>query len=262
MNLINRLQLNQNNLSANEKRIISEVLEQQPSIDNIKSFAREFSASPSAISKLSKKLGYKNFQEFILSISDEKEVDSKVHSSNITIHDYYNRLIDNTNQMIEPKIINTLISKIIDSEFIVIIGIGNSGFSAIEFASRLERMGLKVKGMTDPHQMKMQASILSEKDLIIGISNSGETSEVVDSIMLARQHNVPNFVITHHYESNLGKVAENIMIVSSNTQVNDERFINSQISNLYLIDVISYELLEQPKLSEFRKKTLEVLNRH
>lgn len=262
MNLINRVQLHQKNLSTNEKRIISEVLERKPSIDNIKRFANEFKASPSAISKLSKKLGYKNFQEFILSIGDEKEIENKVQSSNITIHDYYNRLIDNTNQMIDAKIINKLISKIIDSELIVIIGIGNSGFSAIEFASRLERMGLKVKGMTDPHQMKMQASILSERDLIIGFSNSGETNEIVDSIMFAHKNNVPNFVVTHHYESSLGKVAENVMIVSSNTQVNDERFINSQISNLYLIDVISYELLEQTRLSEYRKKTLEVLKRY
>lgn len=261
MNLTNRVQVHQNNLSKNEKRILSEMNEKEVLSDNIKGFSESFGASPSSISKLSKKLGYKNFQDFILSVDAERSTVKHRSSSSKAIHEYYNRLIDNTNEMIHEEMIHSLISKIMNSGLVVIIGIGNSGFSAIEFASRLERMGIKVKAMTDPHQMKMQSGILNHEDLIIGISNSGETKEIVDSITLAKKNNVSNFVFTHHNESSLSDTADNVIIVSSNTQVNDEKFINSQISNLYLIDVISYELLEHDELLEYREKTLDVLKK-
>ena len=106
-------------------------------------------------------------------------------------------------------------------------GLGSSGLTASEFYYRAMRMGIKGLVSTDAHQMKISASLLSSNDMFVAISNSGETSELIDAAKIARNQGAYVVVITNFEGSNN----------------NDSRFINSQIATHFLLDLVSYILL-------------------
>ncbi|UPU38933.1 hypothetical protein MX850_10250 [Erysipelothrix sp. Poltava] len=52
----------------------------------------------------------------------------------------------------------------------------------MEMTQRLLRMGFNVSGITDSHMMLINSTITKEKDLVIGISTSGKTIEVLNAV--------------------------------------------------------------------------------
>lgn len=63
------------------------------------------------------------------------------------------------------------------------------------------RMGIVIDAVTDSHMMIMSASLLSEEDLVIGLSNSGRTLEVSDALNTAKKEEAQSLelliLITH-----------------------------------------------------------------
>lgn len=105
----------------------------------------------------------------------------------VKIASYYTQLIHSASQLIETKQINDFVEAIHLSNKILICGVGNSGLSAMELKYRLVRMGLIVDVVTDPHMMLMDAVLLKKYDLMIAISNYGQTQAVIDACTIAKK---------------------------------------------------------------------------
>ena len=50
------------------------------------------------------------------------------------------------------------------------------------------RIGLNIEAVTDSHIMKVNSVILDENCLVIGISVSGQTDDIISSLKAAHQH--------------------------------------------------------------------------
>lgn len=100
------------------------------------------------------------------------------------------------NQMIEDQAIETVVGWIENANKTVIYGIGSSGFTAAELAQRLIRMGLNATGVTDSHLMIINSSIIKEGELVIAISNSGETPELIASLEIAKKKKAKIIALT------------------------------------------------------------------
>lgn len=85
-------------------------------------------------------------------------------------------------------------------------GLGSSGLTASEFYYCAMRMGIKGLVSTDAHQMKISASLLSSNDMFVAISNSGETSELIDAAKIARNQGAYVVVITNFEGSTITKM--------------------------------------------------------
>lgn len=138
-------------------------------------------------------------------------------------------------------------------------GLGSSGLTATEFKYRLVRMGLNADAVVDPHMMLMSTVLLNEDDLVISISNSGMTEEVVRAVKEARKRNVRVVSITNHDHTPLTESSDVVLFTSSVRRMNRNRFINDQLSIHYVMDVISMLLLEDEKLHANREKTFDAL---
>ncbi|WP_158263369.1 MurR/RpiR family transcriptional regulator [Staphylococcus simulans] len=168
-------------------------------------------------------------------------------------------MINKSLELLDEETIQEVIDQIESSNRITVIGVGNSGISAEELSSRLERMGYSVKAITDVHRMKMQSTLLNEDDLLIAISNSGETISVNDSAKIAEKQGATILSITNNNQSDLYQNSTKSIILSSFRNVDDERFINSQVPIIYFFDVLCYELLKIKSRKENRDKTLSLI---
>ncbi|MGB3160330.1 MurR/RpiR family transcriptional regulator [Carnobacterium sp.] len=261
LNLSNRISQNYSLLTKKDKLIANFVLENQKDVDlwNIKELAKLTDASNATITRFCHKLKYQSFSEFKTLVGQELQLTPAPVQLTEKITDYYNQLIYSSSQLINPLQISGLIEAIQSAHKVVVCGLGSSGLSALEFGNRLARMGIVVDAVTDPHMMIMSATLLKEGDLLIAISNSGETDAVVQTCETAKKEKATIFAITNRNHTSLTTMATDVLFASDNRTIVDERFINSQLPIYFILDILCYALLENETYLANRIKTLLAL---
>ena len=248
MTIIEEIQNQYSAFSANEKKIADYILQNKASIKNmnIKDLAAKADTSTSSITRFCKRINIDGFVDMKIALRSlasghpSKEMPTVYDD----IYGYYTQVIDETNQMIEDQAIETVVGWIKNANKTVIYGIGSSGFTAAELAQRLIRMGLNATGVTDSHLMIINSSIIKEGELVIAISNSGETPELIASLEIAKKKKAKIIALTSFKNSSLTKLADVTCFGYHSRFVNNTVFVNTQFGMMYLIDVISTFLLQ------------------
>ncbi len=101
---------------------------------------------------------------------------------------------------------------------------------------------------------------LKKYDLMIAISNYGQTPAIIDACTIAKKEQATVFVITNQNHTPLTNIADQVLFASDRTSIPDDQFINSQLSIHFILDVLCYVLLENKSYKENRKKTLAALD--
>ncbi|WP_343750574.1 MurR/RpiR family transcriptional regulator, partial [Clostridium cadaveris] len=132
-------------------------------------------------------------------------------------------------------------------------------FTASEFALRLLRMGFNVSSITDSHMMIINSSILSKEDLIVGISLSGETNEVVQSLRIGKANGATSVAMTSFENSSIAMYSDMNFILYNSGFIDKERFVNSQFSAMYVVDLICSVLLRDKELKDKMQLTVDTI---
>ncbi len=262
LNFSNRVTQNYSLLTKKEKEIASFILENQSQLKkwNIKDLAKLNQTSNATISRFCSKLDYNSFGEFKAIVSQESTEISVPLKVPLKIASYYNQLIQSAYQLMEPSKLTAFIEAIKQANKILIIGIGNSGLSALEMKYRLTRMGLNVDAVTDPHMMLMEGALLKQKDLVIAISNFGKTTAIIDTCKIAKKEKALVCCLTNQNHTPLTEISDIILFASDKSSIPDQKFINSQLPIHYVLDVLCYILLEEEEHLNNRIKTLSAIN--
>ncbi|HDN82980.1 MAG TPA: 6-phospho-3-hexuloisomerase, partial [Candidatus Altiarchaeales archaeon] len=101
---------------------------------------------------------------------------------------------------------------------IFIMGAGRSGLVGRAFAMRLVQLGLSVYVIGESTTPGM-----TEKDLLIAISGSGQTNSVVNAAKIAKNIKSKVLAITSYPDSPLGKTADYVVRVRGRTKIDIEK---------------------------------------
>jgi DNA-binding MurR/RpiR family transcriptional regulator len=256
----NRLQIFEYTLSASEKKIADYVLNHVDSVpfESISDLSTKIGTSPSTITRFCKKLDYRSYVEFQTLLKTESLKVTNYDTIAEKVIEYYQLMLKLSKSIFQKVSPEVLVSDIEASNKIVILGIGSSGLTATEFSLRLNRMGINSSAITDSYSMFAQSVLLNSKDLIIAISNSGETPEIIKACKEAKKNNVKITALTKKFNSSISETTDNIFYTSDSDLLEDDKFHNDQLSFLFFIDVITYHLLKNNKYNENYKKVLQV----
>lgn len=259
MNILLRIQQNYNSLTKKERYVADYILKERANIKNINIsiLARETQVSVGTITKVAKKLGYGNFVEMKLAIAKLDNENQGKHGGKFKdVYEFYSETIDRSNEIIKQSTLEKVIERINQARTIHIYGIGSSGLTAMELQYRLARLGYQVQADKEYHQMIINSSVLSKQDLVIVLSISGETKEIVEAMKVAKTRNCHTIAFTGSSDSPVAKEADFHVPVVNAEFVKEERFINNQFSVLYVIDILFMLLLEDEERYENYSRTI------
>lgn len=263
MNILQVIQNKYPSFSLKEKSVATYILQNSQEIKNltIGELAELTSTSTSTLTRFAKKIGCENYVEMKININaaSQSEPQKKDKETFQDIYYFYSKVIDQTNQRIDKDAMDKLVEDIRTSSKIYLYGVGSSGLTANELMQRLIRMGLNVSCITDSHMMKITSSISNSDDLVIGISASGETEEIVTALENAQKNNSKTVAITSFSQSELSSIADYGIYVYNTRFIDNERFINSQFAIMYVIDILSTMLLRDEYLSDRMDRTIDVV---
>lgn len=228
----------------------------------ISDISEKTESSNASVSRLINKLGYSSFGEFKAMISREDITDTINNESTVTdiIANYYSQLTKSASELLDLKDVSAVVKGIKKARQVLICGIGNSGLTALEFKYRLTRMGINADALTDPHMMLMRTSLLNEDDVLIVLSNSGKTPAVLKTSELANSLNISVYAITNHNYTPLIQYADVVLFTSQKSIIQNEKFVNSQFATHFIMDIMTYVLLNDSEYLEKRIKTLRLID--
>lgn len=263
MDILLEIQKKYNTFSDKERNIADYVLQGSNTINNINisDLALLTNTSGATITRFCKKIACDSFVDMKIKLSSLKRPEDTEEGILAEVYSYYNKVIEGTKRSISKEQILKVVEEIKKAHKIYIYGVGSSGLTAVEMMQRLLRMGFNVHGISDPHMMIINSSIVSSEDLVIGISISGETAEVVDSLRISKNNGAKIIAITSFGESSITNFGDLNVIVYNTLFVDKKKFINSQFSAMYLMDVISMVLLENEQLSSKMQRTIDAITK-
>ena len=238
MNIICEIQQKYNNFSDKEKAIADYILNQPDMIKNINitELAKIIGTSGATITRFSKKIGCDSFVEMKMKINLSSNDSDPIDSDDIfsSVYSHYNEVIERTNSIIDKSAIFNIVEEIKKANKIYLYGVGSSGLTATEMMQRLIRMGFNIHCISDSHMMIINSSIASSEDLVIGLSISGETKEVVNALKVSKRNGAKTACITSFDESSITVYSDIILKVYNTRFIGRHKFINSQFSTCLL----------------------------
>lgn len=117
-------------------------------------------------------------------------------------------------------------------------GQGNSGIVALDAQHKFFRLGLPTAAYSDPHVHAMSAALLGPQDVVIAISASGRTLDLIRSVEIAKNAGVTVIGITTR-----GSPLTRLCDVAITTDVEEDTDVYSPMlsrhAHLAIIDVLS-----------------------
>jgi DNA-binding MurR/RpiR family transcriptional regulator len=138
-----------------------------------------------------------------------------------------------------------------------IVGVAGSYPSALELSYRLSRMGIPALVEADTHMQAIRAATLGEKDVLVAISFTGSTREILEATALAREAGAAVVAITNNPRSPLAAAARIVLCTSRWEEIEDGE-IGSRLSFYFLIEALCERVFrDHAGSAEALKKTAD-----
>ncbi|TFJ92490.1 MurR/RpiR family transcriptional regulator [Lentibacillus salicampi] len=205
-----------------------------------------------------RKLGFKGFQDFKFLYAQEVTVhDDDDHDETYADKIKVNMVqaIENSHEIIDYEVLQKCVDAIDAACDVVLFGVGSSGIAALDMQNRLMRIGKHVSAVTDPHFQFMRASSMNSDTVVIAVSLTGSTKDIVDSVEIAKQQEATVIALTNYIKSPLTQYADHVLLSSAKESPLDSGSLVAKVSQLFLIDLVCtgltikhYEKAEKVKM--------------
>lgn len=169
-----------------------------------------------------------------------------------------------TLELNDEQVLQNVVRRILDAKKIAIYGVFHSGIVARDFCYRLIQLGIPATFVEDTLMCAVSASMLDENALVIAISASGRTSDIIDAVDIAKKNGVPVVCLTSNRFSPLAKMAEDVLLCAyGNYNVVDE-VGESRMAQLFVLDTLCSRLFELVDASDRKQheKLLKIISSH
>lgn len=205
--------------------------------------------SEATVVRLFQELGYKGYQDFKIQLSQNLALPDYHFDGDIDPNDPPGAVLDavfqtssttlkDTLQIVDRTALRRAVELLTAAERIEFIGSGGSGVVALDACHKFIRLGIPVSASHDGHNAAQVCAVLQPGDVVVAISHSGSTRDVLDAVQLAKAAGAAVIGITHYGRSPLLKYVDVVLqTLSSETNFRSEA-IASRIAQLALIDTL------------------------
>jgi RpiR family carbohydrate utilization transcriptional regulator len=139
---------------------------------------------------------------------------------------------------LSPDSIEAAVDLLANAPRIEFYGAGGSGIAAQDIQHKFFRLGMPSVAYSDPHTYSMSAALLGPGDVVVTVSNTGRTRDIIEAARSALARGAKVIAITHG-SSPLARVAS-ICLFSNVVEENDVFSpMTSRMSHLAIGDILA-----------------------
>lgn len=256
------IKLKYNALSKAEKKIADFILSTGFSVSEmtLSELAKTAGVSDPSVVRFTKALGFKGFSDFknhvLLDIGKERSSaqTDKFIDLNFSQSDTFDSIpekvvsstisgLQDTMKIFNYEAFKHAVNAIVSANRIEVFGVGNSGSIALDFVSKLVRIGLNANYYADNHLSQLSTVSLGEKDVAIAISHSGSTIDVVDTLRIAKEAGAKTIALTNYKAAHISSYADVELLTGDHETTFYSETMISRISLLAIVDMLYMGIL-------------------
>lgn len=175
----------------------------------INEIANEVGVSVPSVTRLAKKLGYEGFLDFRVALAqgsaameiETTEPISEKDSDEAIIEKTFKccaEAIEDTLKALDKKALTNLADSIITARRIIVFGTAASATFAYDLAKQLVFLGFDAVSVNDTMTMELYSKKLQRDDLFIGVTRSGRTKIITETVKTAKQRGAMTVLISNY----------------------------------------------------------------
>jgi DNA-binding MurR/RpiR family transcriptional regulator len=241
-----------NSLTKAEQKVADCVLSntEETVYASVTDLAEMAEVGETTVIRFCRKLGYRGYQEFKLSVAQDlvspsenvhgriEETDD-VQTISMKITSFNSKALVDTQALLDESQLQKATEALIKGRKIYFFGVGSSGITADDAKYRFMRLGFNVDCASDSHIIAMNSALVTKDDVVIGISSSGSTKDLVDAIRIAKENGAFVICLTNHARSPITNYADAILLASSRETPLQGGAFSSKLAQIHVLDILS-----------------------
>ncbi|MDI6871403.1 MAG: MurR/RpiR family transcriptional regulator [Bacillota bacterium] len=240
------------NLRQSERRVASFVLEKPEDVLylSVSEVADRTGTSDPTVIRFCRALGLSGFQEFKIelarhlvppykSIHEEAEAGDEPAALIRKVFTANSQALAETMQVLDPAEVGRALAALERAGRIEFYGLGGSGMVAQDAYHKFFRLGIPCTALIDPHMQVMSAAILKPGDVVVAISHSGSSKDIVESLHVARGAGATTIGIVSHQACPVAAAADIKLCCHTREIAFKPEPMSSRIAQLSVIDVLA-----------------------
>ncbi len=268
--LLVKIQAMHDSFSKAEKKVSSYIIEQPEKVIrySVTELADNAGVSEATIIRVCRKLGLAGYQD--LKVTLAQSIISPLQAINESIQeddDYkeiirkvFNTIIEALNytlNVLDYDALKAAADLIYQAKKVVVIGVGNSAAIAMDLCHKLLRLGCNVISSSDSHIQVIISCCCNEGNVMVAISHSGSSKDIVEAAKLWKNGGGKLITITNIGRSPLNKLADISLVTASRETKYKFSALPSRACQIAIIDAI-YTLITLAHKEDIIKRFMQI----
>ena len=225
---------------------------------SISEISRDCDISHATVTRFAIKFGFETLKDFKISLAQDLGAqDSDSHTKRTAINlkesceataqkllQLNQTLLSQTAVEIGFESVTKMVKEMVSARHVFFFGSGSSGFLARDAARKIARIGIDARCYTDSHEIMTHSAMITSNDLVIYISNSGKTGELVRSAAICSKRGAMICAITAETTSPLYSFTDITVLHAVHDYDLAHGYADSRLSVFFIIDLIYIELIK------------------
>lgn len=239
------------NLSKAESRVAEYVLKhpKQTMSKHIGELSKEIGVSEPTIIRFCRTLGLEGFKSFKLRLAQSlprpnNQLLADINHDDSPLKIGY-KIIDSaiaslqeTRKNLDNPELGKAVDALLKASRIEFYGQGGSGIVASDAQQKFFRLGTPVVAYSDPYIHCVSATLLTSDCVVVAVSHSGSSKDLLHSVELAKENGATTIAITAG-QSILAKTADIVLPIDVQEDSTHYAPIKSRMSQLVLLDTLA-----------------------
>ena len=260
-NLLLRLRQSVDGYSRTQQKLGEFVLSDPAKVVylTITELARESDTSEASVTRLCRTLGCKGYNEFKMALALDLQQEQPVEHSGDEIDNVVNesvQALQDTAKLLDRTLLESAALALHQAQSVQIYGVAASAILGEYLHYKLLRLGKPAQLFSDMHRAAMNATTLSKNTLVVAISSSGSTRDLLHVVKLARKQGVRVLALSNTPRSPLASLSDIQLVAAKPEGPLSAGALNAKVGVMLLVELLTTSLIAlDEKYSDVSQKT-------
>ncbi|NHV10249.1 MurR/RpiR family transcriptional regulator [Cronobacter turicensis] len=226
----------------------------------ITELARESDTSEASVTRLCRTLGCKGYTEFKMALALDVQRGQAPRAQNgdaldALVEESVQALRD-TAQLLDRAMLERAAQALHQAGSVQIYGVAASAIIGEYLHYKLLRLGKPAQLLSDMHRASMNATTLGKTDLVVAISSSGSTRDLLHAVKLARKAGAPVLTLSNTPRSPLASISDMLLVAAKPEGPLNAGALNAKVGAMLLVELLTASLIaSDSRYSETSQQT-------
>ena len=239
---------------------------------SISSLAKECCVAEATVFRFCRALGFEGYHEMRIALAQANATGVLVNqqapspdADTTTLCEHASALfmtaINGTQNALSAEAVDEAVHLMQEARQVFCLGQGGSMLLANDICARFASLSTKFRTAGDSHLQLLTASLMGPEDVVLFVSYSGATRDMMETLRVVKETGAKVILITHYEDSPGAKLADIVLLCGAQESPLDSGSIPIKVAVLYVAEVLVLRFLldDKQRTTEAQERTTEAL---